>query len=113
MTEPVRIKYFGLSLTRQRYLVIQGILLGLVLMLTVWALLMPIPSLEAQTNLWITLLALLLKNIIWIMPLMLLVDGIEVYLVLRRFAWEEAAQRAKATAPPPAPAATSSSTPPT
>jgi hypothetical protein len=102
MNKPIRIKLYGfLWLTKQGYLllmVVGGILL--VGLMIAW-LLIPFPAklpeqAPPSTALWFWLWKLLP----WIALAGAVLEGIESYLVLRRFAKEEAIQRA-ASEPPP------------
>jgi cytochrome b561 len=96
---PVRLKYFGVALTRKGYLAMQ---LGLLVLLAV--LILVLARLAAQVSAepaerWGQLLTLLVHNLYWIVPLALVLDGLEVLLVLRRFAQKEAQERQQAPGP--------------
>ena len=97
MNDPVRIKYLGVRLTRRRYLTLQGILHGLLLMVVLYILFfVPIPTPALRTTPFLRVLSWWLENLLWIVLVFLFLNGVEIWLMLRRFAREEAAQRAKA-----------------
>ncbi len=106
MPPPVRVKVYGLSLTRRGYFLWIG--LGAVLfvvLFSVWLALFagaePSPAEHAGVSPWLSLWGFLRSY----MPLLLLaaalLEGLEIYFVLRRFRRAEAEQAAGV--PPPEP----------
>ena len=114
MNDPVRIRYYGIRLTRRRYLTLQGLLLGLLLMVFLWiGFFAEIPPPEKRVTPFIRLLSWWLENLVWIVLIVLALNAVEAFFVLRRFAREEAAQRARAAATPAkAPPSQAITTPP-
>jgi hypothetical protein len=94
---PVRVKYYRLlSLTRRQYLVLQVILLTLFLILLTVALTLPIPPAlreAARTDFKARLIQLLWENFLWIGLLVLLLEAVETFIMLQKFACKEAEQK--------------------
>jgi hypothetical protein len=94
--DPVRVKILGVPLTRRRYLVAQAMLMVFLILLALLRPLVPTPRLEAHPAPLLAAMAWPLAHFTWIVLGALVVDGIEVLCVLRRFAREEALQRGRA-----------------
>lgn len=103
--EPVRIRLYGiLRLTRRGYL--RMLACGLVLLLALWAALVftPLPRPTVEPGLTPTGVILWLwvrDHFHWIVLAAVVAEALEAFVVLRRFAAEEARQRAGASLPPP------------
>lgn len=91
--EPVRLRVCGVALTRRGYLTLQVLLL-FVLAAQI-ALLYSIQARTPPSGLrpWQQLVALVVRNLGWIVPVALALDAVEVFFVLRRFAEKEALER--------------------
>jgi hypothetical protein len=91
--QPVRIKVYGLvSLTRRTYLLLQAVGVAVLSTLLAVGLCLPRPASLADDA---PVLAGLLDVLPWLVGLILLLEGIETYFVLRRFAHQEALRQAK------------------
>lgn len=107
MSSPVRVKVYGLSLTKRAYFVWVGVGAVLfVVLFSVWLVLFvgaePLPPEERpEASAWVALWDALRT---W-MPVILFVaaalEGIEIYFVLRRFRCAEAEQAAATASPSP------------
>jgi hypothetical protein len=106
MSSPVRVKVYGLSLTKRAYFVWVGVGAALfVVLLSVWLVLFvgaePPPEGRPEASAWVALWDALRT---W-MPVILFVaaalEGIEIYFVLRRFRRAEAEQAAATASPSP------------
>jgi hypothetical protein len=100
---PVRVKVYGLiSLTKRTYLVwvaIGG--LGLVALLVLWALTAGTPTpAEKAGNFPLTPFYIWRNYAPWLLAAAALLEGIEVYVVLKRFRRAEAERRQAAAADP-------------
>jgi hypothetical protein len=105
---PVRVKVYGLvHLSRRTYLIIQGVGLVVVPGLLLAAYLLPRPRTPvAQLPFWQQFLVRFLDWTPWMALLILIVEPIETYFVLRRFAHKQAEQqppRRQPTPPVPTP----------
>jgi hypothetical protein len=102
--EPVRIRLYGLkSVTRRGYLVQLIISIGLLLALLVIGFVMPpLPAEEVNDRPSLVMVTTLLNHLPWIALVLAILLGLEAVLVLRRFAREEARQRAQDEAIKPA-----------
>jgi hypothetical protein len=100
--EPVRLKVYGIALTRRGYVTLQ--VLMMLLLGALIALLYAIETRAPQSGLrpWQEFVALVVRNLYWIVPVALVLDGVEVLLVLRRFAEKEALQRKRGLSEPEA-----------
>jgi hypothetical protein len=98
-SEPVRLKFCGVSLTRGAYLALQVGLLVILGALVVVLYRLALGRPEGRLGPWARLAVVLVHNLYWIVPVVLVLDGIEVLLVLRRFAEKEAQMRKKPPAP--------------
>jgi hypothetical protein len=91
--QPVRLRFCGFQLTRRGYLTVQCVLMLVlaVLIVVLYKLASRAPTVGASP--WQILVTVVVRNLYWIVPLALVLDGIEVLLVLRRFADKEALER--------------------
>jgi hypothetical protein len=100
---PVRVKVYGVfNLTRRAYLTIEvvGLLVVPALLLTAYLLPRPRPGPGGVLPPWKAWLAWFLDLTPWLALLVLLVEPVEIYLVLRRFARKQAEQPIAPTTPP-------------
>jgi uncharacterized oligopeptide transporter (OPT) family protein len=102
MSKPIRIKLYGfLWLTKRGYILLMSVGVALLIGLLIAWVVMPFPTRLPEeappgTAIWFWLW----KLIPWIALGAVALEGIESYLVLRRFAQEEKVQRALGEPPP-------------
>jgi hypothetical protein len=106
MSKPIRIKLYGfLWLTKRGYLLLMSVGLALLIGLLIAWLVIPVPAdlpreAPAKTLMWFNVWKLIWTLLPWIALGGAVLEGIESYLVLRRFAQEEKVQRTLSEPPP-------------
>jgi hypothetical protein len=103
MQPPVRVKVYGLiSLTRRTYLFCVAVgVVGLVALLVLWGLTAGTPTpAEKADNFPLTPIYLWRNYAPWLLAAAALLEGIEVYVVLKRFRRAEAERRQAPAADP-------------
>ena len=106
MSKPIRIKLYGfLWLTKRGYILLMTVGVALLVGLLIAWLVIPFPAelpREAPPNsqMWFGVGKMVWKLLPWIALAGAVLEGIESYLVLRRFAQEEKVQRALAEPQP-------------
>jgi hypothetical protein len=95
---PVRVKLYGLFwLTRRGYYVLLGLeVLLLVVVLLIWAQMAP-ARMEEDAGPVLRFRAWFWNNVPWFVLAAVLLETIEIWFVLQKFAREEAARRARAS----------------
>jgi hypothetical protein len=91
--EPVRLRFCGLWLSRRGYLALQALLMFILAILIGVLYRLAIKTPQTGALPWQIVVKQIVQNLPWIVPLVLVLDGIEVLLVLRRFADKEALER--------------------
>ena len=106
MSKPIRIKLYGfLWLTKQGYYLLMSVGVALLVGLLIAWLVIHFPAelpkdAPPQTQMWFGVAKVVWQWVPWIALAAAVLEGIESYLVLRRFAQEEKVQRAQAEPPP-------------
>jgi len=91
MTDPVRIRLYGLSLTRQGYMRFLAAGLGLTgVLLVVWAVVLGGPPDPAESARPPDLVILLRRFLPWVILAAAVLEALEAFVVLRRFRRAEA-----------------------